>query len=244
MSEFKNVSIIIAALNETSSLKKTADVILETCNKEDLSEIFIVLCKRSTPECVRTAEEIQKSSKDVPVTIYYQKKPFIGPAYQEAFMLVKGSHLVMMSADLETPPELIQKFIELAKQTPNKIVSASRWIKGGGFEGYSKFKWLCNYIFQKLITVIFFCRNTDLTYAYRIFPTELMQKINWEETKHPFFLEATLKPLKLGVKIIEIPALWKARDEGESVNGFFNNFAYFKTVFHVRFMKKSDILKK
>lgn len=244
MSSWKNVSIIIAAINETFSLKKTVDVILETCNKEDLCEIFIVLCKKTTPECVKVAEEIRDSNCGIPITIYYQKKPFVGPAYQEAFQLVKGSHLIMMSADLETPPELVQKYIEIEKQNPDKIVTSSRWIKGGGFEGYSRIKWLCNYFFQKIMGILFRSRNTDMTYGYRIFPTDLMQSIRWEETRHPFFLETALKPLKLGVELIEIPAQWRPRQEGESVNGFFANFAYFKTAFRIRKMSREDILKK
>ena len=70
-----------------------------------------------------------------------------------------------------------------------------------------------------------------------------MQSIKWEELKHPFFLETALKPLRLGVKFIEVPGHWAARTEGESQNGFFDNFKYFKTAFHIRVLKEEDILK-
>ena len=243
MSSFKNVSVIIAALNETFSLKQTVERILSQCGTKDLCEILIVLAKISTPECVKTAEEIRDMNCGVPVVVYFQKKPFVGPAYQEAFMLAKGSHLVMMSADLETPPECIPHFIEEIKKHPDDIITASRWIKGGSFTGYSKLKWLCNFFFQKMIGILFLSRNTDLTYGFRMFPTELMQKIKWEETKHPFFLETALKPLKLGSRMYEVPAKWEARPEGESVNSFFHNFAYFKTAWRIRGMKKEEILK-
>jgi len=35
MSEFKNVSIVIAAINETYSLRQTVEQILALCNRED-----------------------------------------------------------------------------------------------------------------------------------------------------------------------------------------------------------------
>ena len=70
-----------------------------------------------------------------------------------------------------------------------------------------------------------------------------MKSINWEELKHPFFLETALKPLRLGVKFVEVPAKWKARTEGESVNGFFANFMYFRTAWHNRFMRPENIYK-
>ncbi len=243
MLKFNGVSIIIPAVNETVSLRKTVKIILESCKKEDLCEFVIVLGKISSEECVKTAKEIEKNYTEIPVKIYYQKKPFIGAAISEAFEFVKGSHVVMMSSDLETPPEAISEFINLSKQYPDKIITASRWIKGGGFKGYSKPKWIANYIFQKMLSLIFCVKYTDLTYAYRIFPTELVQKIKWEEVKHPFFLETALKPLRLGVDMKEIPVFWSTRTEGESQNSFFKNFAYFKTAYKIRFMSKNKILK-
>ena len=130
MQSFTNVSVILPAINETYSFQKTADVILETCAHSDLAELFIVLCNRTTPDCVRVAERIRDAATDVPVTIYYQQKPFIGAAIQEAIERVSGSHMVMMSTDLETPPELIARFIELAKKTPDTIITASRSGRG------------------------------------------------------------------------------------------------------------------
>jgi len=241
MNDFVNVSIVLPAINEMHSFWKTVEVILNTCDHRDLCELFIVLCKKTTPECIKTAEKIRDMASDVPVSIYYQKEPFIGMAMREAFGLVKGSHVVMMSTDLETPPELIQKFIVLAKKEPRQIITASRWISGGGFEGYSRIKKLLNRVFQKAIGLLFGSRNSDLTYAYRIFPTTLVQSIKWEETKHPFFLETALKPIRLGISLIEIPAKWEARTEGESQNSFLRNFEYFRTAFHIRFMKMTDI---
>jgi glycosyltransferase involved in cell wall biosynthesis len=243
MNQFTSVSIILPAINETYSLQETVNIITNTCNPEDIREFFIVLCDKSTPECIATAESIRDSIKNIEVIIYYQQRPFIGAAIQEAFDRVHGSHAVMMSSDLETDPYIICQFIELEKQRPDGIVTASRWIKGGRFVGYSRIKYALNFIFQKILSLSFLTRCSDLTYAYRIFPVDLVQSIRWEETRHPFFLETALKPLRLGVRFTEIPAKWEARCEGESQNTFLANFAYFRTEFRIRFMKKGRILK-
>ena len=166
----------------------------------------------------------------------------VSDAYREAFEIVTGSHAVMMSADLETPPEVIPDFLRLSKDYPSGIIAGSRWIGDATFAGYSKIKWVCNWIFQKLIGGLFLSRNTDLTYAYRIFPVKLLQAINWQEIKHPFFLETALVPLRLGVSMIEIPVSWKARTEGDSVNSFWANFRYFKTALRVRFAKIKNLI--
>ena len=240
---FKNVTIILPVINETFSLKKTVEIIEKTCNSDDIKEFLIVVCNKTTLESIDVCNQLT-AKLGIKSTLYYQNLPFIGGAMREAFDLAKGSHTIMMSTDLETDPNVVQNFIQLAKENPNFIITASRWTDGGGFVGYNRVKLKANYIFQTLFALIYQTPLTDLTYAYRLFPTMLLKSINWNELKHPFFLETIIKPLRLGIKVIEIPTIWSARTEGTSQNPFFANFSYFKIACKVRFMKKENILKR
>ena len=243
MKHFTSVSIIIPALNETYLLRKTIDIILDSCNKEDIEEIIIVLCDRTSSECIHTAEKIKNDYCAYPVIIYFQDKPFVGNAFQEAFEIANGTHIVTAAADMDMDPYAISKFIEKSKLFPDNIISASRWIPGGGFNGYKKFMLVLNYLFQKIIDVIFLTNLSDVTYGFRLYPKELLASIRWEESKHPFFLESCLKPLRLGTKFIEVPAVWNVRTEGTSEISFLKYLSYIHTVFHIRLMKKDRILK-
>lgn len=243
--EFSNVTILLPAMDETYSLRETVEKIISTCRRKDLAEFILLLCDRTTEESRAVAEElVEKYQDQVPIYIHYQKLPFVGGAIREGIDLAKGSHVVMMSSDLETDPEIIHKFINGARKYPDRIITASRWRHGGGFENYNRIKLICNLIFERSIGIFYGVGLSDLTYAFRIFPTKLMQSIEWEELKHPFFLETALKPLRLKVKFIEIPAHWAARTEGVSQNSFFANFKYFKTAWHNRFLRPDQILKK
>ena len=82
-----------------------------------------------------------------------------------------------------------------------------------------------------------------MTYAFRIMPTNLVKKIIWEEMRHPFLLETLIKPLRLGVKIKEIPANWTSRTEGESQNTFLRNFEYLRIALKTRFYSRDKIIK-
>ena len=244
MDQFCNVTILLPAMDETYSLQETVETILQTCEKKDLAEIIILLCNR-TSENTRIVAEVlvEKYSGVIPVYIHNQTLPFVGGAIREGIMLARGSHVIMMSSDLETDPHVVRTFIERGKLSPMKIITASRWIRGGGFEQYNKIKLVCNMIFERVIAWCYFSDLSDMTYAYRMFPTKLMQTIKWEELKHPFFLETALKPLRLNVQFEEVPARWVARKEGMSQNSFFANFKYFKTACHNRFLNKGNILK-
>ena len=69
-----------------------------------------------------------------------------------------------------------------------------------------------------------------MTYGFRIFPSKLVNEINWEELKHPFLFESILKPIRLQIPVIEIPSKWKAREKGDSQNTFFKIFIILKQV--------------
>ena len=226
---YENVTILLPAMDETYSLKETVETILHTCRRADLCEIIYLLCDKTTEESRKTAESlISLYGRYIPMYIHEQELPGVGGAIREGIMLAKGSHVVMMSSDLETDPNVIKRFIAEAKKAPDHIITATRWKRGGGFEHYNKVKLVCNLIFEKSIAALFYGVGlSDLTYAYRIFPSELMQSIKWEELKHPFFLETALKPLRLRVKFIEVTREMGCADRGSESKRLFCQFQVF-----------------
>jgi hypothetical protein len=172
-----------------------------------------------------------------------QTLPYLGGAIREAFELARGSHVVMMASDLETDPNTVKILIANAEIRPSAIVTASRWRARNGFQGYSKFKLACNWVFQRFFAALYGVRLSDMTFAYRIFPVKLVQSIRWEEFRHAFLFETLVKPLRLGVELIEVSSVWKARSEGKSQNTFLLNFVYFRTGLLTRFASRRSILK-
>lgn len=243
LKEFKAVSIIIPAVNETYLLRETVEIIERTCDARDIAEMIIVLCEKSTPACAETAQKVRDDSRFPNITVYYQKEPYLGAAYKEPFGFAQGSHIIIMSADRETDPYLVKDFIAVQKKYPDAVIIASRWIKGGSFSGYNRVKLVCNFVFGRMLSVLYFSRLTDMACGYKSLPADLARAVAWQETRHPLFLEIALKPLRLGVDIREIPFQWKPRTQGESQNAFFQNFKYFKTALVNRFMKKSRMIK-
>ena len=236
-----SVTVILPVINETYSLVETVNVILKH-SKNDIGRFVIVIAERTSQESVDIINQLISHHGQL-IVLHHQTLPFIGGAMREAFEQVKGSHVIMMASDLETDPNLVPKLIFQSKLFPQKIITVSRWVGGGGFQDYSSIKLLANWIFQKIFSLLYWTNLTDMTYAYRIFPADILRKIKWEELRHPFLFETIIKPLRLGIKVVEIPGFWKARTEGESQNTFFRNFVYFKIGLKVRFMPKSKILK-
>ncbi|MBP3696910.1 MAG: glycosyltransferase [Clostridia bacterium] len=242
MTDFKGVSIVTGAVTETESLRRTVDYILEKCDHSDLTEIIIGYPDRATPECVAVIKELEAMQSDVSIWSFVQKRPRLG-FLTEAFDAVKGSHVITVDSDMALDLDLIPQMIEGAKKEPDTIFSASRWIDGGSFEGYNKFKKVLNYCSQKFLAVLYQSKLTDFTIPFQIAPAELLKSINFEETNFAIFIEMVLKPLRLGCKIKELPTNCHSRTEGESSNSFAQLPFYLKTALHIRFMPKEKILK-
>jgi glycosyltransferase involved in cell wall biosynthesis len=238
---FESASVILPVINETYSLLKTVEIIEGDC-ASDVKEYLIVVCNKTTPESINICEQLRDKDPNRFI-LHHQTLPFLGGAVREAFDLARGSHFIMMATDLETDPSDVNLLIAMAKEKPSAVITASRWLKGGDFSGYNPLKLIFNFIFQKFFSIIYATHLSDMTYGYRILPTQLIKSIAWEELRHPFLFETLVKPLRLGVPVYEIPSKWVARVEGESQNTFMRNFAYFKIGLHVRFCSKDKIIR-
>lgn len=242
MDESLRITFILPVLNETYSLQETVDTIFNLAGSE-LHEVLIVTADRTTAESLEVIESIEKE-RPAGVRVHQQKLPFLGGALQEAFDIASGDHIMLMASDLETDPKMIPAFVEAMKSGRWDIVAGSRWIKGGGFEGYSRAKLVLNYLFQKIFRILYNTEVTDLTFAYRLYRKPILEGIIWEELKHPFLLESLLKPLRCGARVTEIPCTWRARTEGTSANLFVETFKYLRVALKARFVPKRRLRRK
>ncbi|MEO7918440.1 MAG: glycosyltransferase family 2 protein, partial [Thermoanaerobaculia bacterium] len=213
---FGSATIILPVMNEVRSLQTTIAVIEQT-SAADVGEYLFVVCARTTPESLEACQTYEREDP-LRFRVLFQSRPFLGGAMRDAFEIVRGTHLVLMASDLETDPESVVHLIARSKERPEIIVTCSRWIGGATFAGYHPLKLGLNWAFQRFFSLLYGTRLTDMTFGFRIFPTPVVQAIRWDELRHPFLFESILKPLRLGVPVVEIPSSWTARTEGVSQN--------------------------
>lgn len=238
---FTKATVLLPVVTETDSLRKTFDILQRDCDS-DIEEYLLVVCDKTQEESLAVCKELEKKSGRK-ARVFHQKRPFLGGAMRDAFKIATGSHLVMMASDLETDPNLVKDFIRHAKSKPNAVFTATRWARKDAFVGYNPIKKILNYAFQKLFSILYRTNLTDMTYGFRIFPVGLLRAIEWEELRHPFLFETVLKPLKIGVEIMELPTTWSVRSEGKSQNTFWRNFEYFRIGLKVWWYGEERILK-
>jgi len=233
------VSIVLPIMDETWSLRETVRILMDE-NAGVIGQIIVIGGKRTTPESLASARELAAQHPEL-ITIEMQRLPFLGGALRDAFDCARGTHVVMMASDLETDPHEVKALVAAADGYD--IVTGTRWKGHGDFHGYSPVKYVGNWVFQKMLSLLYATSLSDLTYAYRIYRMKWVKEIEWEELRHPFLLESLIKPLRLGATVKELPMVWKARSEGDSHNPFWQNFLYFRTALKVRFASRKSLLR-
>ena len=77
------VTFVLPVLNETFSLRKTVDYILELC-RDQAHELLIVIAEKTTQESLSVIYDLQRTYGSL-VRIHKQELPLLGGALREAF---------------------------------------------------------------------------------------------------------------------------------------------------------------
>jgi dolichol-phosphate mannosyltransferase len=225
------LSIVVTVFSETFSIRETVDILISR-DRGYIEEIILLV----SPRASRESREIcrQCADGDPRVKILIQKNnPGIGWAYREGMQAASGNFVALMAADLETEPAAVDRMVDKILETGCDGVVANRWLPGGGFTNYDPIKYVLNWIFQKTFKLLFWTNLGDLTFGFKILSKEIADSIEWQGTLHEICIETTVKPIKHGFRLDQIPSVWVGRREGASVNTFFRNFRYVKMAFGI-----------
>ncbi len=225
------LSVVVTVFSETFSIDETLNILLGR-DRNYIKEIILLISPRASQETFDICN--RWVSKEPRVRLEVQKNnPGIGWAYREGMQAATGNYVVLMAGDLETEPAAVDRMVEKIAETGCDEVIANRWLPGGGFTNYDPLKYVLNWIFQKIFRVLFWTRIGDFTFGFKILSKELTQAVAWEGTLHEICIETTLKPLKNGYYLEQVPTVWVGRKEGRSVNPLLRNFRYVKMGFKI-----------
>jgi glycosyltransferase involved in cell wall biosynthesis len=233
------VSVVMPVMDETVSLRRTVQIVMDENPHEDIHEIICVVSRFTAAKSLEICRELEAAYPGV-VWMRQQNRPHLGGAVQDAFEWAAGTHILLMASDLETDPHAVKTLIATAREGWD-IVAATRWTKRGGFDGYNPVKLVANWAFQRTIGILYRTQLTDLTYAFRIWRAEVLRGHAWEELRHPFLLECLLRPLLMDATATEIPGRWVARTEGESRSPFWRTFLYFRIALKLWFRGRNKL---
>ena len=229
-SDFR-ISVVLPVFSETDTIREVVKGLQDILGAR-LLEIVIVVSPRSGEDSRDVCAELGKSDARIRMQMQ-QVNPGLGHGVREGYAATRGNWVLNIDSDGEMEMETVRRMLEKADTGSYDLVVASRWMKGGGFSGYSRLKYGLNFIFQQVFRSLFLTRVNDLTYGFKLMRGELARGIRWEGARHEIACETTMKPIKLGARACAVPSKWTARTSGESKNTFWRTFRYVDMAFRI-----------
>ncbi len=218
------LSAALPVFAETDSVSELVEGLHQLLG-EELHQIVLVTSKDSPPESVSVCETLERDYPAVEVSVQ-RHYPGLGLAVRQGIEECTGSHILLMDSDGEMDVNSVPQMLDLLKRDRLDLVIASRWMKGGGTEGYDRFKYYLNLVYQKIFGVLFRTPITDLTLGFKMGGADVLQGFSWSGQYHEIGCETTLRPIRAGFRVGQVPTVWRRRKQGESNNSFMRNFRY------------------
>ena len=214
----RNRLIIVPTYNELAN----APLLIRRIFKQiPNSEVLVV--DDGSPD--KTADAIRELQQEFPTLHLLEQKTKLGlgSAYRLGFAwgLERGyEELIEMDADLSHRVRDLKTMIDEKELQPNTdLVIGSRWIPGGKTENWSRGRELLSRAANLYVRAMVGLRVKDSTAGFRIYSASMLKRLNMESIKsegYSFQIEMTRAVHKLDGKIIEVPIIFRERENGVS----------------------------
>ena len=197
------LDIIIPVYNEDENIIR----LLKALESEVVCNFRVLICYDS--ESDKTLKYV-KNGNIINKEILLVKNPRQGPnsAIIEGINSSKAEIILIYMADDFENIKLINSMINLVERG-NELVIPSRFIAGGKMLGAKKIKKMITIIGSYLVYYLARIPFKDCTNAFKMFSSNLRNKIKLDSTTgFTFALELTTKSYLLNLKIAEVPSIW------------------------------------
>ena len=173
----------------------------------------------------KTGDAIRELQQEFPTLHLLERKTKLGlgSAYRLGFAwgLEQGyKELIEMDADLSHRVRDLKTMIDEKESQPNTdLVIGSRWISGGSTENWSKGRVLLSRAANLYVRAMLGLGVKDSTAGFRIYSAAILRKLDFQSIKsdgYSFQIEMTRAVHKIGGKIIEVPIIFRERENGVS----------------------------
>lgn len=209
-------AIIIPTLNESKNL----DSLFKRIKCLHKNYEIIIADSNSKDDTLKNAKILGKKY-GLPVKAIQTGDTDLGNAVVYAFNKTNAEIIVVMDADLQHPPELIPKMISRLEEKENKIIIASRFVKGSKINFGAKRKFV-SYVYRFLAHLIVpRIKNVkDPASGFFAFKKDIINEIKLKPIGFKILLEILAKSKMKKENIFEIPFNFSDRIKGKSKFNF------------------------
>lgn|SRR3989344_212126 len=209
----KKLSIIIPAFNERATVEEILRRVVNASTPDYKKEIIVVDDGSSDG----TEKILKKLTGMFPFTLLrHEKNMGKGAAIKTALKIITGDAVLIQDADLEYDPNDYQKLLDAFGEETHVVYGSRNLVK-------TKRGYFFYFLGGKFLTVLLNTMSgsslSDINTCYKLFSKEVIDKIGVRSDGFEFCEEVTVKVLKSGYKIKEVPISYYPRkfSEGKKI---------------------------
>jgi dolichol-phosphate mannosyltransferase len=210
--------VIIPTYNESANVS----VIVQRIFKHIPNTEVLIIDDGSPDGTAQIVESLQSNFSGLHL-LKRANKSGLGSAYRTGFAwgLERGfDEIVEMDADLSHRVRDLSKMIAKKESEPQAaLIIGSRWIKGGKTENWSFSREVLSRTANLYVRAMLGMGVKDSTAGFRLYSAAILAEIELDSIKsegYSFHIEMTQAVHKLGGTIVEVPIIFRERQEGVS----------------------------
>jgi dolichol-phosphate mannosyltransferase len=207
--------IVVPTYNEAENLEWIVERVLSAVPETDV----LVVDDGSPDGTGVIADALAARSNRVQV-VHRTEKGGLGAAYLHGFgvALERGYGVIgEMDADGSHQPEQLPRLMEAL--TDADLVIGARWIRGGSVVNWSPFRKALSIGGNVYARLMLGLPVRDVTAGFRLFRASTLSTIDLEDVEsvgYCFQADLTLRTLRAGLRVVEVPIEFLERERGES----------------------------
>lgn len=216
------LSVIIPVFNEEKTIKEIIKRVLSVKLPQKIGKEIIVIDDSSTDQTAHNIKEMKNSDLK-----YFRNEKNLGKgaSVRKGIKEATGDLIIIQDADLEYNPDDYNKLLQPVLGNSSKVVYGTRFINYP-FKLWGRGKTILplHYIGNKFLTfltnLLYGSELTDMETCYKLFRTDVLKKLDLKSSRFEIEPEMTIKVLKKGIVITEVPISVKPRthQEGKKIS--------------------------
>lgn len=209
MSSGVEVTVVMPVFNERATIERAVAAVLAARISESLE---LVIVEDGSTDGTRELLGQKTWGENIRI-LYHDKNQGKGAAIRTALREARGLYTAIMDADLEYDPNDLALLLAPLRSGESQAVYGTR-----GFQSHSAYSFwyvVGNRAVTFMTNLLYNSWISDLMTGHKMMKTELFRSLELRERGFAIEAEITARLLKRGVRIFEVPIVYRARSREE-----------------------------